>query len=1007
MDRLFAAKALVANSLDFGRANASFVQSALLDPAAQFIFEDRLSLTLPSAQSMDVSEALSDHYTTALAASTQEGELGLCVYDPENKVILKNLDGTAVLDADGNEVFGRLTKAGAVWTLSFKKGADVAATPASPLACFAFFSIEKALGAVKRIGGTQAIGPAADPRYENHLLGLGDRHGADAVDIDASVASALNIADPADQTVKGALEALDSQHDTLISDLASSATGKGAALVGVEDDAAKFDATTVEGVLAELQVNIEAEATARQDLVTDLASVSASKGASLIGIEDADSQFAAATVEAALKELATGLATEITNRGNADSSLSTSISNLIADLASTGASKGASLIGVQDTANYFTGTNVEAILAELKTMITTSNSDGGQALQQEIQDRIAGDAATLSSAQTDATTKANAAQAAAQSYAAAQIAAIDFPEEVHEYANLASFPAVGAVANLYVDLAQNDVYRFETIPGVASYDWQVGPSGNFATIEAALMSPTVQNGHKIFVQAGTYTLTNTLTISKQVKLYGAGIGQTILQTAGTGTDPVNAIQIMAANVLLKDMTIKHRKTTNTSVETAVVISGGGFPASGIDGAIIDSCRIESVEFAIAVRGSNWKIANNQLVYNGPGSNSTRRLIGVYGNSGTSFAVNNVLYDSPSSAGGNTRFIYLTSSGNAESYSGTVVVEGNTVGAGVIQQFMLQDAFSGAMGGFNWVVKNNVMNETSLFSGIYVTMNGQADLFGQITVSGNTLTGSHGGTPIGTKGVFAVDGTGVTQLRMMGGSLPLHMSNNTITTTNTFRTDYTSVSGTDVGRNTAGVTGVTVSKDSTIPSSPAVPSTPSAVSDPVNQYVLLSNKLASTVSTLQSEVDAIETGAGLGSSGTYTANGASNYLAAATSLKDADNKLDVAVKGIDNRVGVLEAKTWYKGSFVVSAAMLDSGDPAYRVQGDGYLHLDLDVDFSWKNATAPALHNGASDPSFTGFIGGMSQDEGVGETFVLSTAGIVKVKADDVWDTARIRVMFFK
>jgi hypothetical protein len=44
-------------------------------------------------------------------------------------------------------------------------------------------------------------------------------------------------------------------------DLASTATGKGASLVGVEDAAGKFTATTVEGVLTEIQGNVEAEKT--------------------------------------------------------------------------------------------------------------------------------------------------------------------------------------------------------------------------------------------------------------------------------------------------------------------------------------------------------------------------------------------------------------------------------------------------------------------------------------------------------------------------------------------------------------------------------------------------------------------------------------------------------------------------------------------------------------------------------------------------------------------------
>ena len=54
-------------------------------------------------------------------------------------------------------------------------------------------------------------------------------------------------------------------------------------------------------------------------------------------------------------------------------------------------------------------------------------------------------------------------------------------------------------------------------------------------------------------------------------------------------------------------------------------------------------------------------------------------------------------------------------------------------------------------------------------------------------------------------------------------------------------------------------------------------------------------VASSGSSTQSELDATQTGAGLGTDGSYSANGSANYISAASSLKDADDKLDAQIK----------------------------------------------------------------------------------------------------------------
>lgn len=58
-----------------------------------------------------------------------------------------------------------------------------------------------------------------------------------------------------------------------------------------------------------------------------------------------------------------------------------------------------------------------------------------------------------------------------------------------------------------------------------------------------------------------------------------------------------------------------------------------------------------------------------------------------------------------------------------------------------------------------------------------------------------------------------------------------------------------------------------------------------------------NEVDAHVDAAQTEIDATQTGAGLGTDGTYTANGSTNYLTAATSLKSADELLDSQIKSV--------------------------------------------------------------------------------------------------------------
>jgi len=235
---------------------------------------------------------------------------------------------------------------------------------------------------------------------------------------------------------------VDSSGTFLKTELASTASGDGASLVGVEDAGSNFAGTNVETVLAEIQSNVDSvEANAgggtvdfvsnvdsdrilgrksgggngnSQELsldstrtlldlltATNVASTTNGQGASLVGVEDAAAHFSGADVEAVLAELQSNIDSVEANGGGSSDFLTNVDSNRIigrksgggagnsqeltldstralldlvtaTDLAAVTNGDGASLVGVEDAAANFTGTDVEAVLAELQSNIDSA-----------------------------------------------------------------------------------------------------------------------------------------------------------------------------------------------------------------------------------------------------------------------------------------------------------------------------------------------------------------------------------------------------------------------------------------------------------------------------------------------------------------------------------------------------------------------------------------------------------------------------------------------------------
>lgn len=432
-------------------------------------------------------------------------------------------------------------------------------------------------------------------------------------------------------------------------------------------------------------------------------------------------------------------------------------------------------------------------------------------------------------------------------------------DDVKFHTNLASFPIPGQEEVIYVAESDNRIYRYKETVIPAVYDHTVGATGTFATLQDALADVSVQDGDTIFVQAGTYSVSSTITISKQVKIYGAGPTSTVFATAGTSGDPVSMFSVTTDNVVLMNLGFQHKKTSNTSVETAVTVSGPGFPQTRVSNFVMDTCRIEHVEFGLTIRGSDWKIANTAFVYKGS-NNSTRRHVGVYGTLGNCFAVNNTSNEDVAvGVTGNTRWWALTSTTGSnpnETYEGTLVIQGNSQVGGTLQQFYSQDSWQGTAGGFNLIVKDNTSNETSAFVSFYGAAADFGNILGEVTVQGNSISNLHGGTPAGGKGLIGIDGAGGVAFR--SSALTVHHSDNTLGNL-TFRADYVEVTGSTgslVGRSSANIGSASVSLDSEIPSIPSAPSTPAASGGLQQEYVELSPE--PDLSGLEADIAAEET-----------------------------------------------------------------------------------------------------------------------------------------------------
>jgi hypothetical protein len=290
-------------------------------------------------------------------------------------------------------------------------------------------------------------------------------------------------------------------------------------------------------------------------------------------------------------------------------------------------------------------------------------------------------------------------------------------------------------------------------PAPTGTTWTVGTLGgeDYPDINTALANASVVDGDRLLLSAQTFTST-AITVSKQVTIQGVGLASTVVQTAGAAGDPVVLFTISVSNVTLRDMTIKQRKTTNTSIETAVSITAG----AGSSGHYLEAVRVETMEFGVVIRSDGWQINNCELAYVGP-NNSTRRLIGVYRSDGQGLFTNST-FDSGQNGviTGNTRvFTVLATTGLPSEVLGGYLRLGNITPSNAfpVQQFFNAEWFQPGATPLTFYVDGCTSSETSAFV-VWTCADTQPPLAqsASVVMSGNTLTNVHG------KGVYALNGS---------------------------------------------------------------------------------------------------------------------------------------------------------------------------------------------------------------------------------------------------------
>jgi len=170
----------------------------------------------------------------------------------------------------------------------------------------------------------------------------------------------------------------------------------------------------------------------------------------------------------------------------------------------------------------------------------------------------------------------------------------------------------------------------------------------------------------------------------------------------------------------------------------------------------------------------------------------------------------------------------------------------------------------------------------------------------------------------------------------------------------------------------------------------------------NNRTSAESTINTNITNLQSEVDAIETGAGLGSSGAYSANVSTNYIGSATSLKTADEALDTNLKNAKDEIDTIEASVGLSatGTFTAGSGTIITNSTSFK-HADELLDAAIGgkleksggtmsgvLDMGSQKITSLATPTAATDASTKGYVDSVASGLDVkGSVRVASTTNV--------------------